>query len=56
MIGLIPRELSIGAPVVTTTLEFQVTSRKPLLGPRAVLGLVSKDELLEKRQSISEDS
>ena len=49
MIGLVARELSIGAPMVITTFELQVTSRKPLLGPRVVLGLVSKDELLEKR-------
>lgn len=33
--------------MVITTLSY-MTSQKPLLGPRVVLGLMSKDELLEK--------
>lgn len=34
--------------MVITTFELHMTSQKPLLGPRVVLGLMSKDELLEK--------
>ena len=38
MIGLVVRELSIGAPMVITTFELHRTSQKPLLGPRVCLG------------------
>ena len=53
---LVAGELSIGAPTGITTLKLHVTSQKALWGPRVVLGLLSKNELLEKRSRASEDS